>query len=241
MKTFLLRYSAILVFGVILSTAATAAERPNIVLILADDMGIDSVAALNKDLGISTPHLDKLVAQGIHFTDAHSGSAVCTPTRYGLLTGRYSWRSRLKKGIVWKWERPLIEEDRLTLPGMLREQGYKTACIGKWHLGWNWPKKGGGFTEKLEEIDFSQPTAGGPVDRGFDTYYGDDVPNWPPFIWIKDHQTVGIPDTKLAFEKHYHSNNGIGQEGWTFEPVLPTITQKCVDYIFTEPYNDGDR
>ena len=225
---------ALLVGFALISTqlqARSEARSPNIVVVLADDMGIDSVAALNPANGLPTPNLDRLVSQGMHFTDAHSGSSVCTPTRYGLLTGRYCWRSRLKRGIVQKWERPLFEEGRLTLPAMVKKQGYDTACIGKWHLGWHWPKKGGGYTEKFAEIDFTKPTAGGPVDQGFDTYFGDDVPNWPPFVWIKDHAMQGVPDTQLTFEKHYFSNNGIGVKGWTFEPVLPTITQKCVEYI----------
>jgi arylsulfatase A-like enzyme len=135
------------------NTFATASQ-PNIVLIMADDMGIDSVQALNKKSQIPTPNLDRLLGQGVHLSDAHSGSSVCSPTRYGVLTGRYSWRSRLKKGIVCQWERPLIEEDRLALPSMLKNKGYNTACIGKWHLGWNWPKKGGGFAENMNEIDF---------------------------------------------------------------------------------------
>ncbi len=216
-----------------LAWSAQGKDRPNIVVILADDMGIDSVAALNEKCGIPTPHLDRLLAQGMHFTDAHSGSAVCSPTRYGVLTGRYSWRSRLKRGIVGQWQAPLIEEDRLTLPGMLKAEGYQTACIGKWHLGWDWPKKGGGFTTKLKEIDFSRATGGGPTTCGFDHYFGDDVPNWPPFVWIENTQTQGVPNEHLTFAKHYYSNAGIGVEGWSLEAVLPEITERCVRYINT--------
>ena len=204
---------------------------PNIVLILADDMGVDSIAALNDKCGVPTPHLDMLLKQGISFNDAHSGSAVCTPTRYGVLTGRYSWRSRLKRGIVGQFERPLIEEDRLTLPGMLKKKGYNTACIGKWHLGWNWPKKGGGFTNKRNLIDFSRKIEGGPTYRGFDYYFGDDVPNWQPFVWIENDKTVGIPNETVSFAKHYHSGSGIGMKDWSLEAVLPRITEKCVEYI----------
>jgi arylsulfatase A len=213
--------------------SAGGKNKPNIVVILADDMGIDSVAALNEKCGIPTPHLDRLLTQGMHFSDAHSGSAVCSPTRYGVLTGRYSWRSRLKRGIVGQWERPLIEADRLTLPGMLKQEGYNTACIGKWHLGWHWPKKEGGYTNKLKDIDFSKPTGGGPTTAGFDRYFGDDVPNWPPFVWLENDKTQGIPDTQLTFAKHYYSNNGIGVKGWTLEDVLPKITDSCVEYIHT--------
>lgn len=222
--------SAILITALHLTACAEHA-KPNIVVILADDMGIDSVAALNDKSAVPTPHLDKLLTQGMLFTDAHSGSAVCSPTRYGLLTGRYSWRSRLKRGIVGKWQAPLINKERITLPGMLKKSGYNTACIGKWHLGWNWPKKGGGFTTNLKEIDFSKKTEGGPIDRGFDYYFGDDVPNWPPFVWIENDKTIGIPNKQLTFPKHYYSNNGIGIEGWTLEDVLAKITSKCVEYI----------
>lgn len=229
-----LKLLSLAVIAAFMQPNAWASDRksnPNIVVILADDMGIDSVAALNDKSGIPTPHFDALLKQGMNFTDAHSGSAVCSPSRYGLLTGRYAWRSRLKRGIVDQWERPLIEAGRLTLPGMLKNQGYNTACIGKWHLGWDWPKKGGGFTTKVDEIDFSRRIEGGPTALGFDYYYGDDVPNWPPFVWIENDKTQGIPNKNLTFPKHYFSNNGIGMEGWKFEPVLPTITEKSVQFI----------
>lgn len=215
----------------LLAAETVNTEQPNIVVILADDMGIDSVQDLNDKCGIPTPHLNTLLKQGMHFTDAHSGSAVCTPTRYGVLTGRYSWRSRLKSGIVSRWERPLIEKNRLTLPGMLKKKGYNTACIGKWHLGWNWPKKGGGHTQKKNEIDFRGKVEGGPAGCGFDYYFGDDVPNWPPFVWIENDRMQGVPNTELSFAPHYHSSKGIGVKGWNLEAVLPKITEKSVEYI----------
>ena len=211
--------------------SAEGKRKPNIVLILADDMGIDSVSALNDKCGIPTPHLNALLKQGMRFSDAHSGSAVCSPTRYGVLTGRYSWRSSLKRGIVGQWKPPLIEEDRLTLPRMLKNAGYNTACIGKWHLGWNWPKKGGGVTTQPTEIDFSKKIEGGPTARGFDYYFGDDVPNWQPFVWIENEKTQGIPNKNVSFAPHYRSGQGIGMEGWTLEDVLPAITETSVEYI----------
>ena len=106
-----------------------AETPPNIILIFGDDMGLDCVNAFNDRLGLKTPHIDRLANEGLSFMDAHSTSAVCSPSRYGLLTGRYNWRSRLKQGIVGKWERPLIEPNRLTMPEMLRRQGYRTHMI----------------------------------------------------------------------------------------------------------------
>ncbi|HEX71840.1 MAG TPA: twin-arginine translocation signal domain-containing protein, partial [Candidatus Hydrogenedentes bacterium] len=116
---------------------------PNIVLILADDMGYGDLTCQNPESKIPTPNVDALARNGRRFTDAHSPSAVCTPTRYGLLTGRYAWRTRLKRGVLYGYAPPLIETDRLTLPQLLREAGYHSACIGKWHLGLGWRTKDG--------------------------------------------------------------------------------------------------
>jgi arylsulfatase A-like enzyme len=205
--------------------------KPNIVFILADDMGIDSVSALNRKSGIETPCLNKLMTEGMTFTDAHSGSAVCSPTRYGVLTGRYSWRTRMKRGIVDTWQRPLINKDRLTVGKMLQRCGYHTACIGKWHLGWNWLDSNGKPTEKLKDIDFSKPVKGGPIEHGFDYYFGDDVPNWPPYVWIENDRLQGVPTDMMQADVANGVSSGPAMPRWTFEEVLPTITQKCVDYI----------
>lgn len=224
---------------VVLCAALTAAaDKPNIVLILADDMGVDSVADLNAKCGIATPNLDRLVAQGLTFTDAHSGSAVCSPTRYGVLTGRYSWRSRLKRGIVGMWQPPLIDANRLTLSKMLRTQGYATACIGKWHLGWNWPKRGGGVTTKPAEIDFHAPIAGGPTARGFDYYLGDDVPNWPPFMWIENDRALAQPIASMKAGAMVGVSAGPAVPGWQFDAVLPRLTARCVEYVRAQAHMD---
>lgn len=157
-----------------------AAERPNILLILADDLGVGDVAALYPGRGkIPTPHLDRLAAQGLNFTDAHSGAAVCTPTRYGLLTGRAAWRTRLQRGVLdGANDPPLIAADRLTLPAFLRTHGYATAMVGKWHLGYSeLPPAGAKDSAKGAEMGRGGPPVGtvipdGPVTRGFDTFWG---------------------------------------------------------------------
>ena len=111
-------------------------ERPNIVIIYADDMGYGDLAIQNPESKIATPHLDQLAREGLRFTDAHSSSGICTPSRYALLTGRYHWRKF--HGIVNSWGDSVFADDRLTLPEMLKQRGYRTACIGKWHLGFDW-------------------------------------------------------------------------------------------------------
>ena len=208
-----------------------AGEQPNVVVILADDMGLDSVSAFNSKMGMATPAIDRLASEGMSFTDAHSTSAVCSPTRYGLLTGRYNWRSRLKRGIVGKWERPLLEDNRLTLPEMFRKQGYDTACIGKWHLGWHWPKAAGGKTEKLGEIDFTQPVKGGPCDHGFDYYFGDDVPNWPPYAWRENDRVLGELTSSIEQGVMVGVNSGPSVKNWDFRAVLAEYTLRWSKYI----------
>ena len=117
------------------AVAAVADEKPNVVFIICDDLGYGDVQCLNPAHGkIKTPHVDQLASQGMIFTDAHSGSSVCTPTRYGLLTGRYSWRTKLQKGVVQGFSPCLIAEGRPTVAGFYSSQGYDTAIIGKWHL-----------------------------------------------------------------------------------------------------------
>lgn len=209
-------------------------HRPNVIVILADDMGVDSVSHLNSRLGLQTKAVDRLAREGITFNDAHSTSAVCSPTRYSVLTGRYNWRSRLKKGIVGQWERPLIENDRLTIAEMFRLKGYRTACIGKWHLGWNWPKLGGGTTTKRNEIDFNGSISGGPVEHGFDSYFGDDVPNWPPYAWRENDRLIGQISTTMTAGALIGVGAGPAVKDWDFRAVLQKYTQKWHDYIVAQ-------
>ncbi len=207
-------------------------NRPNIVYILADDLGYGDVHCLNPDGKIPTPNIDRLASQGMLFTDAHSGSGVCTPTRYGLLTGRYSWRSRLQQGVLVPWGETLIARDRLTVAALLKQHGYATACIGKWHLGWQWPTKDGkppaSGADRLSNVDFSKPILEGPTTRGFDYYFGTDVPNYPPYCFIENDRTVGIPSVP---NRPQFNRPGPMLPGWEWVNIMPELTKRAVKYI----------
>lgn len=223
--------------------AESTAKSPNIVVILADDFGVGDIQAHYPNNKIPTPHLDRLVREGRSFTDAHSSSAVCSPTRYGLLTGRYNWRTRLQEWVIAAYEPPLIAKSRPTLPGFLKQHGYHTACIGKWHLGWDWPgPQQSQMTEKRNgqaflEWDFTKPIKSGPTDRGFDYYFGVDLPNLPPFTYIENDRVYVQPTAKFQPDR----NEGVvlpsGFAGtpaapdWKMQDILPEITQRAVKYI----------
>ena len=193
-----------------------AASRPNIVLILCDDLGYGDVQCLNLENGkIQTPHIDKIADQGMTFTDAHSGSSVCTPTRYGLLTGRYSWRTRLQSGVTVGYKPCLIAPDRLTVAGLLQKQGYATAILGKWHLDFQYqdPVSGEMLKRPHRKLKKMPPVGSkipdGPVSRGFDTYHG--------FHHAGDMQAVIEDDTVIVHEDEIN--------------MLPRLTRKAVEYI----------
>ncbi|MBL9188223.1 MAG: arylsulfatase [Opitutaceae bacterium] len=169
---------------------AAPAQKPNILFILADDMGVGDVSALNPKSAWQTPHLDRLAREGIAFTDAHSASALCTPSRYAFLTGRYAWRSKMKRGVLQGYGAPLIEPGRLTLPAFLRQHGYTTAVVGKWHLGLEWAKTG----PQPEDVDFTQPFANGPLAHGFERFFGISASlDMPPYVWLRDDRATRVP------------------------------------------------
>ena len=214
--------------------AEEMAKRPNIVYVLFDDLGYGDVQCLNPQRGkIRTPNLDRLATQGMTFTDSHSGSSVCTPTRYGVLTGRYAWRTRLQSGVLWGYSPPLINPSRLTVPALLKQHGYRTACIGKWHLGINWPLKTGGFAEEntdANNVDYTGTLEGGPVSAGFDYFYGISASlDMPPFVFIENNHVTRAPTVEKKWVRQ-------GPAAADFEAVdvLPTITRKAVTYVMQQ-------
>lgn len=238
---------------------AVEVPRPKaIVVILADDLGYgDMQCNAPRTCRIKTPNMDRLAAGGLRFTDGHSSSGCCSPSRYTLLTGRYHWRTSLQSGIVGVWGKPLISETRLTIAELARRQGYRTACFGKWHLGHDWPIEpellplfngfggqaggGGQVTEQISathrqawQAVFSQRIPGGPITRGFDEYFGTDVPNWPPYCFIEGDRTVGIPDRLLPaenFVKNQASLQGPALENWSLQAVLPALAERAERFI----------
>lgn len=201
---------------------AAPADAPNIVYILADDLGYGDVRCLNPEGKIATPNIDRLATEGMRFTDAHSGSAVCTPTRYGILTGRYCWRSRLQAGVLSGFSPPLIAQDRLTAPALLRQHGYVTACIGKWHLGLTFAATSGG-----EGMDPTKAIQNGPTTRGFDDYFGISASlDMPPFAFIENDHFTEVPSVEKTFVR-----KGIAAPGFEAVDVLPTLTRRAVKYV----------
>lgn len=223
--------------------AADSPARPNIVYILCDDLGYGDVKCLNPDGKIPTPNMDRLAAAGMRFTDAHSGSSVCSPTRYGVLTGRYSWRSRLKQGVLGGLSPRLIEPGRLTVAALLQQHGYHTAAIGKWHLGMDWVKKEGQEVSELNiespeqvwNVDFSKPIANGPNSVGFDDYFGISASlDMVPYTFIENDRVTALPTEDgdfLLMPGKGRTRRGPRAPGFEAMDVLPRLTEKAVEYI----------
>lgn len=229
-----------------LGVSLTAGAKPNILFLYADDLGYGDLRSYHPGSKIPTPHLDQLAAAGMRFTDGHSSSGICTPSRHALLTGRHHWRDF--HGIVNSFGQPAFKPGRLTLPEMLRKQGYATAAIGKWHLGWDWNairKPGAKPLEKgrnpvwgPDSFDWSKPIPGGPLDRGFDFYFGDDVINFPPYCWIENDRVVDPPDTMMDTSKwkeikegNWECRPGPMVTGWDPYQNIPETTRRGVEYI----------
>jgi len=229
----------------------TENSKPNIIIFYADDMGFGDLAIQNPQSKIPTPHLDQLAKEGLLMTDAHSSSGVCSPSRYALLSGRYHWRDF--NDIVHSMGSSVFKENQVTLPHILSQNGYHTAAIGKWHLGWDWEairKKE--FTQKEQAVlrnknidiwpaqayDWNKTIPGGPLSIGFDSYFGDGTINFPPYTWIENNKvtvaptlTLQHPEEDFALEGNWELRPGPAVKDWDFYKVLPTVTRKAVTFI----------
>ncbi|MDF7823580.1 arylsulfatase [Pontiellaceae bacterium B12227] len=233
------------VAALLLGGIAMAEQKPNIVIILADDLGYGDVQCLNPDrCKISTTHMDRVAAAGMTFTDAHTTSSVCTPTRYSIITGRYNWRTWKQEHVLDGYDLPLIPTDRITVPSFLKANGYNTAMIGKWHLGLGIAttdgkpakpagglkakvRKGPFTTAELSNIDWKGTIEGGPVDLGFDSWFGITASlDFPPYVWIRDRNWVGEGTHAKAFRRP-----GPASEDFEAVDVLDKLAAESVKFI----------
>jgi len=242
--------------SVTVSATEHASDRPNIVVFLADDLGYADTAVYGGK--IATPHIDALARAGMRFTDAHTTSSVCTPTRYGFLTGRYNWRSRLKSGVLGGLSPRLIEPGRMTIASLLQARGYHTACVGKWHLGMDWHIKPGRqidpmgieSRDQVFNVDYDRPITGGPNSVGFDHFFGISASlDMVPYTFIENDRVTASPTEDRDFlMMHGRPQGGKTRQGPTapdFDAadVLPMITRKSVAYIDerAQAATNGDR
>ena len=190
---------------------------PNIVYVLCDDLGYGDVHALNPERGkIPTPNLDRFSSQGMVFTDCHATSSVCTPSRYSILTGRYNWRTRLQSGVLMGNSPPLLATDRLTVPMLLKQHGYATAALGKWHLGL-----------ALDPEDYSRRIEDGPLQHGFDSFFGISASlDMPPFAFVENDHFMQLPTVTKKWVR-----SGPAAKDFEAVDVLPKLTDKAVEYI----------
>ena len=228
--------------------------KPNILFILADDLGYGDVGCYNPEAKAPTPNIDRLAREGMRFTDAHSPSTVCTPTRYSLLTGRMAFRNGMKGVFTGAGGPCLIKEDRLTIAGMLRDQGYTTAMFGKWHIGLTFYDKDGkpitkNGLEAVKRIDFSQPITGGPIDRGFDQFFG--TACCPTTDWLYayiDGDKIPMPPTRIVdrkpLPKHPYSRDnrpGMIAPGFDLEEVDMVFLQKSLEFLESHKQKSPDK
>ncbi|MDT0553063.1 sulfatase family protein [Urechidicola vernalis] len=227
---------------------STSEKLPNIIYILTDDLGYGDISAFNPNGKIETPHIDNLAKAGMKFTDAHTSSAVCTPTRYGILTGRYNWRSQLKNGVLTGTSKALIPNSRTTIASLLKNKNYNTAYIGKWHLGWDWAKKdqdstlGTGWNATdYKNIDFSKPITNGPKDLGFDYSFGHSGSlDMAPYVYVENGLPTSVP-TKITVDKGKYTwwREGPTGDDFIHDDVTPNFFRKSISYIKDKAKDDN--
>ena len=234
-------------------------DKPNVVIIFADDMGYGDVSGLNPEARTFTPHIDNLAQKGIVFTNAHASASVCTPSRYGLLSGRYAWRSESGGAVGGGFGKPVIEDGRKTLASLFRNDGYTTACIGKWHLGLNWQTKDDAdrviYDSKtgFSNVDYTQRVTNGPSDYGFDySFIHPASLDMPPYVFLRNHLTIDpdvvltsdiypdeLDDTEYAWDKKHTSEHDVywGKGVWWRRGEISRTFR--VENCLTEILEDG--
>jgi arylsulfatase A-like enzyme len=232
------------------SSAQKNNDKPNVIIIYADDLGYGDVSCYNPQSKINTPNIDKLAAEGMRFTDAHSPASFCTPSRYSILTGKYCWRSQSTSNLQGGYDEPIIQKDELTLGNLFKKNGYNTAAIGKWHVGMEWTLKNENADQEEENIDFESPLKFSPIDQGFDYYFGTSgcTSDDPPFAFIENKNLLGLPlipvkdlqvvgDFNRRTGELYYKDVLVAQE-WTHEKADTVFTNKAIEFIEKQVNND---
>ena len=242
-KSISIIFTIIIVLLVGLTNCSTDKQYPNIIFILADDLGYGDPRCYNEDSKIPTPNIDKLATGGMMFTDAHTPSTVCSPTRYALLTGRYAWREpRLARGVLRKTDPPVIDIEQLTVADMLQESGYKTAAVGKWHLGLEWQLLDIMESVSVSNIDWSKPILSGLREQGFDYSFS---LGWPGWTFTENNTALAVPDVRFNLDSigivliGGSNIRGYRSSDYNHEKMLPTFTDKALEFIRSASADDS--
>jgi len=241
MKRYLINYLIALLFFLPLHCCQNTREviPPNVIFIFTDDLGYGDLGCYNAGSKILTPNIDRLASEGMKFSDAHTSSAVCTPSRYSLLTGRYCWRTEHKRGVQGGYGLPLITPDRMTIGNLFQKKGYETAAIGKWHVGMEWTLKGGFERDEQEEehVDHAASLKITPVDQGFDYFFGTSgcTSDDSPFCFIENRNVIGNPLIRIeglnVIGDGAYIKDVLMAKGWTHEKADTIFTGRAISFM----------
>ncbi|MCM5663899.1 sulfatase family protein [Galbibacter mesophilus] len=220
------------------NTVEDKKKHPNIVLILADDLGYGDPQVYNPNSKIPTPNIDKMANEGMLFTDAHTNSSVCTPTRYGIITGQYSWRSSLKNGVTWSYDPLIIDTTSTTIASLLKANGYNTAAVGKWHIGLDWQKS------ENDSVLFNKELRKSPINLGFNYFYGIAASlDIPPYVYIENNKVVEQPNgfsqgTSPTYKDDFWRKGPVSPDFDHYD-VLNNFTEKAIAVIKEQKEKDN--